>query len=161
VTRALTKGEALAAPSGRADDFSWPRSVGSVESAAVEPAVPDTAAADAGPKSAKPAQRKSAMDAYAAAVSSQPQSLGSPASELPALRVEWLVVPSRVWEGMSRHGVSQTFGRMCRRTSKEGSSGLTQSLSQRPHVTCGGDRLSGVLAILIGRNWRQTVAGRG
>jgi uncharacterized protein len=66
VTRALTKGDALAAPSGRADDFSWPRGVLNVEPAAVEPAVPDTAAADAGLKSAKPAQRKSTMDAYAA-----------------------------------------------------------------------------------------------
>jgi hypothetical protein len=31
-----------------------------------EPPSPDTAAVDAGAKSAKPAQRKSAMDAYAA-----------------------------------------------------------------------------------------------
>jgi uncharacterized protein len=66
VTRALTKGDALAAPSGRADDFSWPRGVVNVEPAAVEPAAPDTAAAAVGAKSAKPAQRKSAMDAYAA-----------------------------------------------------------------------------------------------
>src|SRR5439155_10614427 len=66
VTRALTKGEGLAAPSGRADDFNWPRGVTNVESAAVEPAAPDTAAADVRPKSAKPAQRKSAIDAYAA-----------------------------------------------------------------------------------------------
>src|SRR5262249_10380655 len=65
VTRALTKGEALATPSGRADDLSWPRGVVNVEPAAAEPASPDTAAADAGAKSVKPAQRKSAMDAYA------------------------------------------------------------------------------------------------
>jgi uncharacterized protein len=62
----LTKGEPLAAPSGRADDFSWPRGTVNVEPAAVEPAAPDTAAADAGTKTAKPAQRKSALDAYAA-----------------------------------------------------------------------------------------------
>jgi hypothetical protein len=61
----LTKGEPLAAPSGRADDFSWPRGAVNVEPVAVEPAAPDTAAADAGAKTAKPAQRKSALDAYA------------------------------------------------------------------------------------------------
>jgi uncharacterized protein len=65
LTRALTKSEALAAPSGRADDFSWPRGA-VIEPTIAEPASPDTAAADAGAKSAKPAQRKSAMDAYAA-----------------------------------------------------------------------------------------------
>ena len=64
VTRTLTKGEALAAPSGRADDFSWPRGVVNVESAVAEPAAPDAAATDAG---AKPA--KSPMDAYATQVS--------------------------------------------------------------------------------------------
>jgi hypothetical protein len=52
--RALTKGEPVAAPSGRADDFRWPRDVA------------DTGVPDAGAKSANPAQRKSAMDAYAA-----------------------------------------------------------------------------------------------
>jgi hypothetical protein len=61
----LTKGEPLAAPSGRADDFSWPRGAVNVEPVAVEPAAPDTAAADVGAKTAKPAQRKSALDAYA------------------------------------------------------------------------------------------------
>jgi uncharacterized protein len=61
----LTKGEPLAAPSGRADDFSWPRGAVNGEPVAVEPAAPDTAAADAGAKTAKPAQRKSALDAYA------------------------------------------------------------------------------------------------
>jgi hypothetical protein len=65
-TVGLSAGEAVAAPSGRADDFSWPRGVVNVEPAAVEPAAPDTAAPDAGAKSAKPAQGKSAMDAYAA-----------------------------------------------------------------------------------------------
>jgi len=65
-TVGLSAGEAVAMPSGRADDFSWPRGVVNVESAAVEPAAPDIAAADAGAKSAMAAQRKSAMDAYAA-----------------------------------------------------------------------------------------------
>jgi hypothetical protein len=65
-TVGLSAGEAVAAPSGRADDFSWPRGVVNVEPATVEPAAPDTAAPDAGAKSAKPAQGKSAMDAYAA-----------------------------------------------------------------------------------------------
>jgi hypothetical protein len=63
VTRTLTKGEALGAPSGRADDFSWPRGVVNVEPAVPEPAAPDAAATDAG---AKPA--KSPMDAYATQV---------------------------------------------------------------------------------------------
>src|SRR5262249_26411958 len=62
----LSSGEALAAPSGRADDFSWPRGVVNVEPATADLAAPETAPADAGAKSAKPAQRKSAMDAYAA-----------------------------------------------------------------------------------------------
>src|SRR5262245_20700070 len=65
VTRTLTKGEALAAPSGRADDFSWPRGVVNVEPAVAEPAAPDSAATDAGAKPAKSPQRKSALDAYA------------------------------------------------------------------------------------------------
>jgi hypothetical protein len=65
VTRVLTKGEAFAAPSGRADDFHWPRDVVNVEPATVEPAR-DTAASDADATSAKPTQRNSAMDAYAA-----------------------------------------------------------------------------------------------
>ena len=65
VTRVLTKGEALAAPSGRADDFRWPGDVVNVEPAAVEPAR-DTAASDADATSANATQRKSAMDAYAA-----------------------------------------------------------------------------------------------
>jgi hypothetical protein len=66
VTRALTKGEALAAPSGRADDFRWPHDAVNVEVTVAEPTSSDTAAVDAGAKSAKPAQRKSAVDAYAA-----------------------------------------------------------------------------------------------
>jgi len=66
VTSVLTKGEPLAAPSGRADDFSWPRGMVNVEPVAVAPATPDAAAADAGAKSANPAQGKSVMDAYAA-----------------------------------------------------------------------------------------------
>jgi uncharacterized protein len=58
-------GEGIAAPTTRADDFTWPRGVVNVEPAA-ELAAPDTAAPDAGAKSAQSAQRKSAMDAYAA-----------------------------------------------------------------------------------------------
>jgi uncharacterized protein len=75
VTRVLSKGEALAAPSGRADDFRWPRDVVNVEPAAVEPATPDTAAAAVGVESAKSAQRKSAMDAYAAQTGRQQKSV--------------------------------------------------------------------------------------
>src|SRR5262249_15042908 len=65
-TVGLSASEAVAAPSARADNFSWPRGVVNVEPAAVEPAAPDTTAPDAGAKSAMAAQRKSAMDAYAA-----------------------------------------------------------------------------------------------
>src|SRR5262245_19419301 len=73
VTRALTKGEAPTAPSGRAGDFSWQRGVRNVEQAVVEPAASETAAADPGVKPAKPTQRKSAMDAYAAQRRSRPR----------------------------------------------------------------------------------------
>jgi uncharacterized protein len=65
-TVGLSTGDAVTAPTGRADDFGWPRGVVNVEPAAAEAAAPDTAAADAGVKSGKPAQRKSAMDSYAA-----------------------------------------------------------------------------------------------
>ena len=65
-TVGLSTGDAVAAPSGRADDFGRPRSVVNVEPAAAESAAPDTAASDAGAKSAMAAERKSAMDAYAA-----------------------------------------------------------------------------------------------
>src|SRR5215468_10199737 len=43
-TVGLSAGEAAVAPNGRADEFSWPRGVISVEPAVVEPGVPDTAA---------------------------------------------------------------------------------------------------------------------
>ena len=59
-TVGLSTDDAVAAPSGRADNFSWPRGVVHVEPAAVEPAASD------GAKSAMAAQRKSVMDAYAA-----------------------------------------------------------------------------------------------
>src|SRR5262249_6747947 len=59
-TVGLSADEAVAAPSGRADDFNWPRGVVHVEPTAVVPA------ASGGAKSAMAAQRRSAMDAYAA-----------------------------------------------------------------------------------------------
>ena len=65
VTRVLTKGEAVTAPSGRADDFSWPRGAVKVEPAAVEPAGLDAAG------SSKSAEPKSALDAYAAQTSDE------------------------------------------------------------------------------------------
>jgi hypothetical protein len=68
-TVGLSAGEGIAAPTTRADDFTWPRGVVNIEPAAIEPAAPDTAAPDARAKSAKPGQRKSAMDAYAAQTS--------------------------------------------------------------------------------------------
>jgi hypothetical protein len=73
LTSALTKGEALATRSGRADDFRWPRDAVNVEPAAAEPATRDTAASDADATSAKPTQRKSALDAYAAQTGRQPK----------------------------------------------------------------------------------------
>ena len=75
-TVGLSAGEAVAAPRGRADDFSWPRGVVNVEPAAAESTAPDTAAADVGTKSAKAAQRKSAMDAYAAQPGREQKSRG-------------------------------------------------------------------------------------
>ena len=57
VTRTITKGEPVAARSGRADDFSWPRGAVNVEPGAVEPTVAGTPVPDVGAKSAKPAQR--------------------------------------------------------------------------------------------------------
>jgi uncharacterized protein len=66
VTRTLTKGETIATPSGRGDDFSWPRGAVKVEPGALEPTTADTTVPVAGGKSAKPAQHKSPMDAYAA-----------------------------------------------------------------------------------------------
>jgi hypothetical protein len=83
VIRAFTKGEALAAPSGRGEDFSWPRGATNVEQAAVEPPAPDTAVADPGAKSAKPAQRKSAMDAYAAQRRPRPRLNPNPRAHQP------------------------------------------------------------------------------
>jgi uncharacterized protein len=57
----LVKGGPLAAPNGRADDFSWPRGIINVE-----PPGPEVVTVpDAGATAAKPAQRKSAMNAYA------------------------------------------------------------------------------------------------
>ena len=60
VTGALTTGGPRPAPSGRADDFSWPRGIVNVE-----PVASDNAAPDAGATAATPTQRKSVMDAYA------------------------------------------------------------------------------------------------
>jgi hypothetical protein len=56
VTRVLTHGDALAAPSGRADDFSWPRPEGggtaeaAPEPAAVTPPAPPPKGASGNPK---------------------------------------------------------------------------------------------------------------
>src|SRR6476620_5838435 len=69
VTRTITKGEPVAARSGRADDFSWPRGAINVELGAVEPTAASAPVPDVGAKSAKPAQRPTAMDAYAAETS--------------------------------------------------------------------------------------------
>jgi len=87
LTSALTKGEALATRSGRADDFRWPRDVVNVQPAAAEPATHDTAASDAGAKSAKSAQRKSTLDAYAAQTGRQPK----PAQRRPRPRLNYNV----------------------------------------------------------------------
>jgi hypothetical protein len=71
LTRTISKGEPVAARRGRADDFSWPRGTVNVEPGVVEPTAADTAVPDVGAKSAKPAQRRSAMDAYASQTSRQ------------------------------------------------------------------------------------------
>src|SRR5262249_51917339 len=75
-TVGLSAGEAVAMPSGRADDFSWPRGVVNVEPTAVEPASSDPPAADDGAKSAMATQRKSAMEAYAAQTSREQKPRG-------------------------------------------------------------------------------------
>ena len=55
-TRVLTKGEPIAAPSGRADDFSWPRGNVTLEPATADPnATPDSAARTAKPSERSPA----------------------------------------------------------------------------------------------------------
>jgi hypothetical protein len=55
-TRVLTKGEPIAAPSGRADDFSWPRGNVTLEPATADPnATPDSAARTAKPSEHSPA----------------------------------------------------------------------------------------------------------
>jgi hypothetical protein len=58
VIRTLTKAEPIAVPTGRADDFSWPRGMGNVELDAVERAAPDNSVPDAGTKSDKPVQAR-------------------------------------------------------------------------------------------------------
>ena len=61
-TRVLTKGEPIAAPSGRADNFSWPRGNVTLEPATNDPnATPASAA-----KTAQPADRTPVADANAA-----------------------------------------------------------------------------------------------
>jgi uncharacterized protein len=56
-TRVLTKGEPISAPSGRADDFSWPRGgpAANAEPAAAEPAAAPAPAPAAPPAAKKPA----------------------------------------------------------------------------------------------------------
>jgi hypothetical protein len=64
-TRVLTKGEPIAGPSGRADDFSWPRGSGSAVNA--EPAVADPATSPAPATAAQPSGAKAAKPAAALA----------------------------------------------------------------------------------------------
>jgi uncharacterized protein len=62
-SRVLTKGEPLAAPTGRADDFSWPRGSAAIEPLGNDPAeLAGTAALNAG-KAAAPAGQRAAEDA--------------------------------------------------------------------------------------------------
>jgi len=73
-TKVLTKGEPVAAPGGRADDFNWPRGSGTAnaEPAAAAPATPPANAPPAGGKTSKPApaapaaQQRPATDAQTA-----------------------------------------------------------------------------------------------
>jgi uncharacterized protein len=75
---ATTKGEPVAAPSGRADDFSWPRDAVNKEPGAVEPTAADTAAPEAGAKAAKAAERSSEMNAYAQKIRKQQRAQRAP-----------------------------------------------------------------------------------
>ena len=55
-TRVLTKGEPIAAPTGRADDFNWPRGgAATVTAEPISPSPPATETATASPASASPA----------------------------------------------------------------------------------------------------------
>src|SRR5262249_3054231 len=79
-TVGLSTGDAVAAPSGRADDFGWPRRVAKGGPAAADEATPHAAESVAGAKSD---QRKSAMDAYAAQTGRQQKpAQGRPRSRL-------------------------------------------------------------------------------
>jgi hypothetical protein len=74
-TRVLTKGEAIPAPSGRADDFSWPRGgVGASDPALVEttPAVLDT------PEQAAPPSQATRQNASGQAASGQSKGQTAP-----------------------------------------------------------------------------------
>jgi uncharacterized protein len=79
-SRVLTKGETVAAPTGRADDFSWPR--GSVlnvqpsaaDLAAAPPAAPATAPDASGAKPTKPAAGQRTSDSTQADASSEQKS---------------------------------------------------------------------------------------
>ncbi len=60
-TRVLIKGEAIAAPTGRADDFNWPRGgAATVTAEPISPSPPATASANAGPAAGGAAQSKTA-----------------------------------------------------------------------------------------------------
>jgi hypothetical protein len=76
-SRVLTKGEPIAAPSGRADEFSWPR--GSTPN--VQPSAPDTAAPAAAPDDASAPAKGASGQRAATADSGQ---VGATAEQKPA-----------------------------------------------------------------------------
>jgi hypothetical protein len=92
-TRVLTKGEPIAGPNGRADDFSWPRGSGTTnaEPAAAEPAPAPAATAPAGgakPKpatAAAPAGQRPATDAQAQTNAGQPNA-NAPGEQKPPVQ---------------------------------------------------------------------------
>jgi hypothetical protein len=80
VARALTKGEPIAAPSGRADDFSWPRGAVNVESAPLEP-TPAPDPADAGAKQRTPTTDAQAADAEQKPAQRRPRPRPNPSAQ--------------------------------------------------------------------------------
>jgi hypothetical protein len=81
-TRVLTKGEAIAAPAGRADDFAWPR--GSVATVKADPEPPASTAAKSGTPPASAAKPGTVAAAASAPRPDSDASSGDPRPKRPA-----------------------------------------------------------------------------
>ena len=85
-TRVLTKGEPVAAPTGRADDFSWPRGSAPVEPVALQPSRP-------GPLRRSPARRNPAAQPLRGGPAQAGGTKPTPPRRRPLLRLTRAVVP--------------------------------------------------------------------